>query len=444
MSRSSSPIFIPSCSSSPVNSVRNTPYLVTSPPLDSPTSDEMTLPHKQMIEHIAHLLNIEEEEVRRQFPTVRSLIPIDRSPPAPTSVLTPDMLMMAYASTTFNDVDDYEGIISPPTLLYPRTEFENYNEPNFPNSPPIPSPEPLPVPPPHFHDSVSVMPPVTSATNSTYTLPVIPAFIEDVPSCSPSPISPMAMVLYQQAKTNILEAKAMDADAEKRTSSPTGPQPGILPGPGWKDNFDTTGTCHFFIIPDGEENVIAPFISYNLHMTFSELLATNGCGCTVHSHPLHACPVGQHHTAISPKDELLLTEGMQFTDLVDWALRKEDNPTLIGEVQYFCAHHSTATQITHHIGVLKESLQTERLAMYQSSEQLATANAIAQVCCCIDHDMHQAPYFKGKRGQRAQVAIHDCAIHAWGKDNGKMCNWYGKTGHNIKECYSLGYCRHCL
>jgi len=59
---------------------------------------------------------------------------------------------------------------------------------------------------------------------------------------------------------------------------------------------------------------------------------------------------------------------MQFTDLVDWALRKEDDPTLIGEVQYFHAHHSKAAQITCHIGVLKESLQTERLTMYQSLE----------------------------------------------------------------------------
>ena len=102
----------------------------------------------------------------------------------------------------------------------------------------------------------------------------------------------------------------MDADAEKHTSSPTGPQPGIFPGPGWKDNFDTVGTHHFFVIPDGEEDVIAPFISYDLHTTFPELLATNGHGCTVHSRPLHACPVGQHHTAISPKDELLLTKEM--------------------------------------------------------------------------------------------------------------------------------------
>ena len=174
-----------------------------------------------MIKHIARLLNIEEEEVHHQFPTACSLLPIDRSPPA---VLTPDMLM--------NNVDNYEGIPLPTTLSYPGTEFEHYIEPNFPNSPPIPSPEPLPIPPSHFHDSILVMPPVTSATNSMYTSPVIPAFIEEVVSCPPSPVSPMAMVLYQQAETNALESKAMDADAEGRTPSPTGPQLGVLPGPG--------------------------------------------------------------------------------------------------------------------------------------------------------------------------------------------------------------------
>ena len=396
-----------------------------------------------MIEHIACLLNVEEEEVHCQFPTVCSLLPIDRSPPVPTSILTPDMLMLAFASTTFNNVDDYKGIILPPNSGYPGTELENYVDLVYPNSPPIPSPEPLPVPPPHFHDSMSITPPVTSATNSTYILPVIPAFIKEAPSCSPSPISPMAMVLYQQAETNVLVAKTMDAKAEKRTPSPTSPQPGVLPGPRWKDNFDTVGTCHFFIIPDGKEDVIAPFISYNIHTTFPELLATNGCSCTVHSHPLHTCPVGQHHTAISPKDKLLLTEGMQFTDLVDWALCKEDDPTLTGEVQYFRAHHSKAIQIACCIGALKESLQTEWLVMYHSSERLSATNAIACVHCHIDCDMYQAPYFKGKRGRRAQTTIYDRAIHAWGKDNGKMYDWCGKTGHNIKDCHCLGYCRHC-
>ena len=342
MSRSSSPIFIPSHSSSPANSTGNTPYVITSPPPDSPTSNKMALPHKQMIEHIARLLNVKEEEVRRQFPTVRSLLPIDRSPPAPTSILTPDTLMMAYLNTTFNDVDDYKGVHTSPNLGYPGSELTNHIDPNYPNSPPISSPKPLPVPPPHFHDSISIMPPVTSASNSMYTLPVIPAFIEDVSSHSPSPISPMAVVLYQQTEAKALEAKARDTDTEGHTPSPTGPQPGVFPGPGWKDNFDVVGTRHFFVIPNGDENVIAPFISYDLHMTFPELLATNGHGCTVHSCPLHARPIGQHHMAISPKDELLLTQGAQFTDLIDWAVKTEDDATLQGEVQYFRAHHSKA------------------------------------------------------------------------------------------------------
>jgi len=429
--------------SSPIDSAGNTPYHITSPPPDSPTSSDLALPHEQMIQHIARLLNIEEEEVRRQFPTVHSLLPIDRSPPAPTSVLTPDTFMMAHLSTTSNDVDDYEGIHASPNLGYPGTELEDYVDPAYPNSPPIPSPKPLPVPPPHFHNSVSIMPPVTSAANSTYTSPVIPTFIEDIPSRSPSPISPMAMVLYQQAEAKTLEAKAMDADIEGRTPSPTGPQPGVLPGLGWQDNFDAIGTCHFFVIPDGNQDVIAPFISYDLHTTFPKLLATNRHGCTVHSRPLHARPIGQHHTAISPKDELLLTQGAQFTDLVDWALKTEDDATLQGEVQYFRTHHSKACQIAQRIRALKESLQTERLAMYCSSDCLAAANAISRICHRIDRDMHKAPYFKGKRGHRAQVAICDRAIHAWGKDNGKMCDWCRRTGHNIEDCHCLGYCHHC-
>ena len=268
MSRSSSPIFVPSRSSSPANSAGNTPYIVTSPPPNSPTSSEMALPHEQIIKHITHLLNIEEEEVHCQFPTNCSLLPIDRSPPAPVNVLTPDTVMV-------------------PMLSYPGTEFKHYNDPDFPNSPPTSSPEPLPIPPPHFHDSVSITPPVTSAANSTYAFPVEGGFIEDILSCSPSPTFSMAMVLYQQAEIQALNLEAMNTDTEGQTPSSNGPQPGVFPGPGWRDNFTTTGTHYFFVISDSEEDVIALFISYDLQATFPELLATNGHGCTIHSCPLH-------------------------------------------------------------------------------------------------------------------------------------------------------------
>jgi len=64
----------------------------------------------------------------------------------------------------------------------------------------------------------------------------------------------MAVVLYQQAKANMLKTKAMDADVEGHTPSPTGPQPGVFPGLGWKDNFNAIGTHHFVVIPDGIED----------------------------------------------------------------------------------------------------------------------------------------------------------------------------------------------
>ena len=280
-----------------------------------------------------------------------------------------------------------------PTLSYPGTEFEHYNNPDFPNSPPTSSPKPLPVPPPHFHDSVSISPPVTSATNSTYASPVKEGFIKDLPSRSPSPALSIAMVLYYHAERRTLNIEAMNVAAEEQTLSPTGPQPGVFPGPGWKDNFTATGTRHFFVIPDGKEDVIAPFISYDLDATFPELLATNGHGCTVHSRPLHAHAVGHHHSPISPKDELLLQKGTQYADLIDWALVVEDDITLIGEVKYFQAHYTKSVQIAQRIGMLKEALQTERATMYCSSDRLAAANAINHLRRRIDRNDKSAPYF---------------------------------------------------
>ena len=99
----------------------------------------------------------------------------------------------------------------------------------------------------------------------------------------------MALVLYEGSRQLDVAWMNAAADEEHATPTPHGPQPGRFPGPEWRDNWDATGTQHFFVIPDREEDVIAPFISYNLDSPFPKLLATRGLGCTVHSRPLHAC-----------------------------------------------------------------------------------------------------------------------------------------------------------
>jgi len=100
----------------------------------------------------------------------------------------------------------------------------------------------------------------------------------------------LAMVLYHQVSDQDKKIAALEADKENQVLSPTDPQPSTHPGPGWQDNFDANGTCHLFIIPLGDEDVIAPFICYNLCNPFPKLLATNGRNCTIHLHPLHVAP----------------------------------------------------------------------------------------------------------------------------------------------------------
>ena len=116
MSDTTSTIFVPSCSPSLTNDhAGSTPYIVASPPPDSPTDSEAAWPYQIMLKHVATMLGTNVEEVRRHFPTNRSLLPIDVPPPCP---LTPNI-----------------AIPSSPTLQYPGTELEHYVDPSYPNSP---------------------------------------------------------------------------------------------------------------------------------------------------------------------------------------------------------------------------------------------------------------------------------------------------------------------
>ena len=124
MSDANSAIFVPSCSTSPTNDCAgSTPYIVASPPPDSPTDSEAAWPYQMMLEHVATILGTDVEEVRHHFPTSRSLLPINIPPPHP---LTPNV-----------------AIPSSPILQYPGTELENYVDPSYPNSPPSVSPSSL-------------------------------------------------------------------------------------------------------------------------------------------------------------------------------------------------------------------------------------------------------------------------------------------------------------
>ena len=75
-----------------------------------------------MIKHIAQVVNIAEDKVREQFPTNRSLLPIDRSPPHTSS----PVFVPPAPSPPF--------IPGSPIRLYPGSEFDGYIDPSYPNS----------------------------------------------------------------------------------------------------------------------------------------------------------------------------------------------------------------------------------------------------------------------------------------------------------------------
>jgi len=445
MSDANSAIFVPSCSSSPLNErAGSTPYVVASPPPNSPTNSEVAWPHQMMLEHVATILGIDIEEVCHHFPENHSLLPIDVPPPCPESpVFVPPAPSLPFVPGS-------------PIGLYPGSELAKYNDPNFPSEPPSISPS-SPIDPtmlvimadgeqyknedawnnriehgPQLHHSMPWVP----LTNIT------PICQVSHPLTNSTNYKELAMVLYHQVLDQDAKIKELIEDKENQVPIPTDPQPSTHPGPGWQDNFNATGTCHLFIIPLGDKDVIAPFICYDLHAPFPKLLATNGCYCMVHSRPLHAAPQTTHCSLLSPCNELFFHPNLELTRGVDWAVLYEDDPTLAGEIQHFRSHKKTCDHLAKHMGQLHESLEVERQALYHSSARLTGANTLGHLQRHIDSSLHIAPSFSTARVKKIHASIRNCvtkerACHP------KECMWCGKAGHTIDDCFCIGLYCHC-
>jgi len=435
MSDATSAIFVPSRSTSPINDrAGSTPYVVTSPPPDSPTDSEAAWPHQMMLEHVATILGADIEEVRQRFPDNRSLLPIDIPPPR---ALSPVFVPPA-PSPPF--------IPGSPIGPYPGTELAEYSDPDFPSEPPSAS---------SIAESSMI---VVMADGVKY-------FDEDEEElCRPSPRVPLAditpirqvshsprdttdyeelaMVLYRQVSEQDAKIKRLEEDKENLAPPPAAPQPDTHPGPGWQDNFDATGTRHFFVIPREDEDVIAPFIRYDLRNPFPELLATLGRNCTIYSRPLHAAPQTSRASPLSPRNKLFFHPDLELTRGIDWALLYEDDPTLAGEVQHFRSHKKACDRLAKRMGQLRESLEVERQALYRSSARLTGANALGRLQRHIDSSLHIASSFSTARVKKIRASIRNRVTEERARHPAE-CMWCGKTGHTIDTCFCIGLCRHC-
>jgi len=279
MSDTNTAIFVPSRSPSPSQETAgSTPYVITSPPPDSPTNSEAAWPHQMMLEHISNMLGVDIEEVHCAFPTNCSLLPINIPPPR---ALSPIFVPPA-PSPPF--------IPRSPAGPYPGSELAEYIDPQFPSEPLSASPSP-----PTNSSMIVIMSDGEQYKDeedwkqSGQRQPQLRRLLPRIPLADIMPIcqvshptedttdyKELAMVLYRQVSDQDARIKELTENKENQAPSPTDPQPCTHPGPGWQDNFDATGTRHLFVIPSGDEDVIAPFIRYDLRNPFPELLATMG------------------------------------------------------------------------------------------------------------------------------------------------------------------------
>ena len=148
------------------------------------------------------------------------------------------------------------------------------------------------------------------------------------------------------------------------------------------------------------------------------------------------CPYGPSVEQFFVKDEV-------HTDVVNWAARQEDDSTLRGELQYFHTHYSHSICLAKCMGQLCKSLQIEREALYCSSAHLSGANAYARLCRHIERDLSiTTSGFSARKIQAMKNATR--SLSSLPRDAHLVeCSWCGKASHPIKQCYSIGYCRHC-
>ena len=274
----------------------------TSTPSPTPqfVQDYKDTTNDAMVAYLARMMQMTSEEATAFMAMNQSILePFLRGvspPPRPPTPPTPEPLMMPpHYHNLSPEAPDYELLDSeefPLPPLVPRTSSPTETHISYPPSPVYNPADDLdkfpngewPSNPPS---------PIPSSPSSDNT-PVLQAFIQTADDPVKTQVQDktlvenMALVLYESSCQLDVAHMNASADEEHATPTPEGPQPGRFPGPGWRDNWDATGTRHFFVIPDGKQETIAPFISYDLNCPFPELLATQGLGCTVHSRPLHA------------------------------------------------------------------------------------------------------------------------------------------------------------
>jgi len=324
----------------------------------------------------------------------------------------------------------------------------------------------LPVPPPQHHIHPEVVEHlhtlhVTTPAPPMHTLgpnrePITPTDpVPPMPSSPPQflqvdlqdpapPFEQIVNALVQRDVEMTVARIAREDEELNQTPSPTGPQPNVHPGPGWKVNFEDEGVRYAFQIPtEGGRHEIAPFVMIDWASDSPELLGTLGRGCPVYAKHLHAHADEHPRPALDRRQEFFFADNQTHSEGVDWAMQQEGDDTIRAEV---IRHWAACTKVIRRacqVAELCEQLADEQFALLQSTRRLARANAYRRLRRHITHDLMPAT---STLNARHISRVKDAVDSPWNWTDEKLsdeCLWCKREGHRVESCALIRVCELC-
>ena len=283
-------------------------------------------------------------------------------------------------------------------------------------------------------------------TDPVPSMPSLPPQFHQVdPLNAAPPFKQIVNALIQRDVDAQVARIAREENKESRTLTPTGPQPGVHPGPGWAHNCKDDGVNFIFIIPTDppQRHEIAPFITIDWNTTSPKLLGTRGKGCPVYAKHLHARADEFPCAALDRRQEFFFADNQEHSDGVDWAMQQENDDTLRAEV---ICHRATWTKVIHRarqIAELREQLADERIALADSTRRIARANGYRRLCRHITNTLTPTTSTMHARQISHVKAAVDSPWNYTDKKLSDQCLWCKREGHKVENCALIRVCELC-
>jgi len=272
-----------------------------------------------------------------------------------------------------------------------------------------------------------------------------PQFFQADPLDAAPPFESIVNALIQRDIDAQIVQVAREEDEERRTPTPTGPQPGVHPRPGWARNCEDAGINFIFIIltDPPQRHEIAPFVTIDWNTTSPELLGTRGKGCPVHSKHLHTCADEFPRAALDRRQEFFFADNQTHSEGVDWAMQQEGNDTLRAKVIRHRAARTKVIRRARQVADLREQLADERIALADSTRRIARANGYRRLRRHITNSLTPTTSAMSSR----QISRIKAAVDSpWNYTDEKLsdtCLWCRREGHKVENCALIHVCDLC-